>query len=327
MFRTIAACSLAFTLSLTAAAAELTQLDFGIIATESQAGLKKDFAPLAEDLGKAVGMPVNLFVASDYSGVIEAMRFNKVQIGWFGNKSAIDAVDRAGGEVFGQVIDKDGNPGYWSLIIVNKDSPLQTLEQLIAAAKDTTFSMGDPQSTSGTLIPGYFAFARNGVDPQKAFKAVRNGNHESNALAVASKQVDAATFNTEAMFRLQASNPEKAALIRPIWKSGLIASDPLVWKADLAPEVKTKIRDFFVGYGKTEEQKARIAALKWSGFKASSNDQLVPYRHLSLLKDQAKLEADDKIPASDKQAKLDVLQIRIKEIEAQLAALDAKQVK
>ena len=56
-----------------------------------------------------------MFIAPDYAGVIEAMRFNKVHIAWFGNKSAIEAVNRAGGEVFVQTVDVTGNPGYWSL--------------------------------------------------------------------------------------------------------------------------------------------------------------------------------------------------------------------
>ncbi len=70
-------------------------------------------AAVIDDLSRAIGvLPVKPFFASDYAGIIEGMRFNKVQLGWFGNKSAIEAVDRAKGEVFASVIDKDGNPGY-----------------------------------------------------------------------------------------------------------------------------------------------------------------------------------------------------------------------
>ena len=39
------------------------------------------------------------------------MRFNKVQVAWFGNKSAMEAVDRASGEVFAQMVAADGSPG------------------------------------------------------------------------------------------------------------------------------------------------------------------------------------------------------------------------
>ena len=39
------------------------------------------------------------------------MRFNKVHVAWFGNKSAMEAVDRASGEVFAQMVNADGTPG------------------------------------------------------------------------------------------------------------------------------------------------------------------------------------------------------------------------
>jgi len=322
MLRTATALLAAGALSLFAAD-EVKEINFGIIATEASANLKTDWEPLRADLETAIGMPVKTFFAPDYSGVIEAMRFNKVQLGWFGNKSAIDVVDRANGEVFCQVIDKDGNPGYWSLIVVHKDSPITTLEELLAKGKELTFSNGDPQSTSGNLVPGYYAFAKNGVDPTKHFKRCINGNHETNALAVASKQVDAATFNTEAMFRLEANHPEKAKQIRSIWKGPLIASDPMCYRKDLPETVKAKISAFFISYGKTDEQKAKIAALKWSGFKPSDDSQLLPFRQLGLLKDKAKIESDDKLSAEDKKAKLAEIETKLADLSARMAKVAA----
>jgi phosphonate transport system substrate-binding protein len=316
----------AFALVLACSAADLAELNFGLISTESAQGLKKDWEPIRTDLEKAVGLPVKLFIAPDYAGVIEAMRFNKVQLGWFGNKSAIDVVDRASGEVFCQVINSDGDPGYWSLIVVHKDSPLNTLQDLLAKGKDLSFVMGDPQSTSGNLVPGYFAFAKNGVDPQKFFKSFRNGSHESNALAVANKQADAGTFNTEEMFKLERKQPEKAKELKVIWKSDLIASDPICYRTDLSQELKDKIRGFFLAYGSTAEGKANLPPLKMSGFKPSSNNQLLPYRHLGALKEKAKLTNDTTFSAEEKAAKIAELDKKIAELEAKMSEI-AKQAK
>ncbi|MGE8636651.1 MAG: PhnD/SsuA/transferrin family substrate-binding protein, partial [Achromobacter piechaudii] len=88
-----------------AAAQDAKTLNFGIISTESSTNLKSVWQPVIDDLSRAIGVPVKPFFASDYAGIIEGMRFNKVQMGWFGNKSAIEAVDRAKGEVFASVID------------------------------------------------------------------------------------------------------------------------------------------------------------------------------------------------------------------------------
>ncbi|SPX12725.1 phosphonate ABC transporter, substrate-binding protein [Escherichia coli] len=51
---------------------------------------------------KKLGVKVNAFFAPDYAGIIQGMRFNKVDIAWYGNLSAMEAVDRANGQVFAQ---------------------------------------------------------------------------------------------------------------------------------------------------------------------------------------------------------------------------------
>ncbi len=298
------------------AKAELKELNFGIISTESSQNLKAIWEPFLADMAKQTGYQVKSFFASDYAGIIEAMRFNKVQVAWFGNRSAIEAVDRAEGEVFVQSVDKDGNPGYWSLIIVHNDSPLKTLDDLLKCGKNCTFGNGDPNSTSGFAVPGYYVFARNGIDPKSHFKRMTTANHESNALAVANKQVDAATNNTENMDRLKKTNPQSHAMLRVIWKSVLIPSDPIVWRKDLSDADKKKIKGFFLSYGtKDENEKKILAGLQWAPFRDSSNKQLVPIRQLVLARDLAKLEGDTTLAADDKKKK-------VEEIKAKLDALN-----
>jgi phosphonate transport system substrate-binding protein len=128
-------------------------LNFGIISTESQQNLKPQWEPFLKDMEKSLGVKVNAFFAPDYAGIIQGMRFNKVDIAWYGNLSAMEAVDRANGQVFAQTVAADGSPGYWSVLIVNKDSPINNLNDLIAKRKDLTFGNGDPNSTSGFLVP------------------------------------------------------------------------------------------------------------------------------------------------------------------------------
>ena len=99
------------------------ELNFGVISTEASVNQKKNWEPFLNAMSSATGIKINGFYATDYAGVIEAMRFNKIQIAWYGNKSAMEAVDRASGEVFAQVISRDGGDGYFSHIIVNTDSP------------------------------------------------------------------------------------------------------------------------------------------------------------------------------------------------------------
>jgi len=316
--RTLAALALAASF---AGAAQAQELNFGIISTESQANLKSTWGPLLDDMRRITGLKVNAFFASDYAGIIEAQRFNKVQVAWYGNQSAVDAVDRANSSVFVQTLAKGGNPGYWSLLVVHKDSPLKSLDDVKKNSKSLRLGYGDPRSTSGSLVPGYYAFAQNGIDPQTDFKVMVRSNHESNLLAVATGQVDVATNNTESMERLQMTQPHRAALIREIWRSPLIASDPLVWRNDLPEATKKKVKDFFLGYGKSaESEKKTLDSLTLAGFKESDNRQLLPYRQLRLVDEKAKIVADTAMSASDKKAKVAEIDAKLAELNTQLAA-------
>ncbi|HEY4065401.1 MAG TPA: phosphonate ABC transporter substrate-binding protein [Burkholderiaceae bacterium] len=294
--------------------AQARELNFGVISTESSSGLKDAWQPLLADLQKATGIKVNAFFAPDYAGVIEAMRFNKVQFGWFGNKSAMEAVDRAKGEIFARVVATDGTEGYYSLLIVNKDSPLRNVDDVVKNHQTLTLGYGDPNSTSGTLVPGYYVFGKNKIDPLKDFKRTVRSNHESNLLAVVNKQVDVASNNTENWARFGLTHPEQLQQVREIWRSPLIPSDPLVWRSDLDAATKKQLRDFFLAYGREPREKEILGKLGYSGFHGSDNQQLVPIRQLELAKQRGTIEADDRYSAQEKSAKL-------KEIDDQLAAL------
>jgi phosphonate transport system substrate-binding protein len=314
------AASIAVTLAITPAAAA-EDVNFGIISTETTTNLKAIWEPFLADMTKQTGLNIKAFYASDYAGVIEAMRFNKVQVAWFGNKSAMEAVDRASGEIFAQTVDKDGNPGYWSHIIVHKDSPLKTLEDVLKCDASLDFGIGDPNSTSGFLVPTTFIFSARSIDPKKCFKTVRNANHEANALAVANKLVQAATNNNENLQRLAKTAPDKAKEIRVIWTSPLIPSDPLVWRKDLDAGLKKKIADFIFSYAtNNEEEKKVLAGLQWAPFKKSDNNQLLPIRQMEVNKALAKLKADTSVAEADKNAQVAELQKQFDELGKKIAA-------
>ena len=309
----------------TAASAEI--LNFGIISTESSQNLKTVWDPFLEAMEAQTGLEVKPFFASDYAGVIEGMRFDKVDVAWFGNKSAMEAVDRAKGEVFAQTVDASGNPGYWSLLITHVESPLGKLDDVLGCDKSLNFGLGDPNSTSGFLVPTTFIFAERGIDYKDCYKRVTNANHESNALAVANKQVDFATNNTESIRRLEQTNPEMHAKIKTIWQSPLIPSDPLVWRQALSAEMKQKVYTFILSYGRLgspDEVKAArgvLEALQWAPFRPSSDAQLYPIRLLAISKSVNKILADDKMSEDEKTAAIAELEAEKAKYESLMASV------
>ncbi len=297
------------------------EINFGIISTESSQNLREAWSPFLADMEKALQMKVKPFFASDYAGIIEAMRFGKVHVAWYGNKSAMEAVDRAGAEVFVQEIKADGTQGYYSHLLVHKDnSKINSVADLLKCDGTVNFGIGDPNSTSGFLVPSYYVFAQNNVDPKKCFKTVRNANHETNLMAVANKQVDAATNNSEQVARSKKKAPDAAANIRIVWTSPLIPADPITYRRDLSKGLKAKIKSFFLGYGRmgpNVEQEKKVLANMGSGgggYTDSSNAQLFPIRQLALFKDKLKVMSDKRLDQDKKAA-------RLKEIETRLADL------
>ncbi|HUQ28480.1 MAG TPA: phosphonate ABC transporter substrate-binding protein [Usitatibacter sp.] len=314
-FRALAAAA-----ALLAATVFAQEINFGVISTDKSAAIKSLWDPFIEDMAKQTGLKVNAFFATDYTGIIEAQRFNKIQVAWYGNKSAIEAVDRANGEVFAQFIDLHGTPGYYSYLIVHRDSPINNLDDMFRNGKSLTFGAGDPQSTSGTLVPGYYVFTQRGVEAKDTFRVVRPASHGINLLAVLNKQVDVATNNSEELDKLQLKDPEKRKEVKIIWTSPLIPRDPLVWRKDLPPDVKAKIKNFIVGYGKDQREKDILKGMQQiAGFRESSDAQLIPIRQLEYAKDRAKIQGDTTLSDAEKAQKT-------KDIDAKLAEL-AKQAR
>ena len=294
-------------------------LSFGIISTDSSAALKQRWQPLIDDLNKQTGLDVKAYFATDYAGIIEAMRFNKVQIGFFGNASAIEAVDRSNGEVFAKVKYKNGEAGYYSLLITNTNSKWKSLDQVLKNTKEINLGFGDPNSTSGTLVPSYYLFAKNGINAKTAFKSVLPSSHEANMLAVVNDKVDVATNNTDMLDIIKAQHPELYPKVRVLWKSPLIPSDPLVWRKDLPDATKEKLRKFFYNYAKTDAREKAVMAniFSYSGFSPSTDAQLQPIRQIKLFEQKQKIEADASLSDADRKTQMAA-------IDAKLSALNAQ---
>ena len=303
-------------------AAHAETLDFGIISTDNSSALKERWQPLIDDLNKQTGLDVKPFFATDYAGIIEGMRFNKVQIGYFGNASAIEAVDRGNGEVFAKVKYKSGEAGYYSVLITNVNSKWKTIDQVLKNTREINLGFGDPNSTSGTLVPSYYLFSKNGISVRNDFKNVLPSNHEANMLAVVNNRVDVATNNTTTMATLKKEHPERFAQLRVLWTSPLIPSDPLVWRRDLPQATKDKLRNFFDHYAQSDPREKAImdAITGYAGFEPSSDAQFVPIRQMALFQKKQQVQNDANISDADKKTQLAALDQKL----AQLDSVAAK---
>jgi phosphonate transport system substrate-binding protein len=310
---------------------------FGLISTTTSANLRKEWTPFFKEMEKSLGIPVRGVFSKKYKGIIDGLKNHRIDLAWLGNRSALEAVDQAGAEIFARRVDLQGNPGYWSLLIVHKQSPIKSLDDLFKSPGKYSFGHGDPHSTSGFLVPSYYVFTLNNIDPKRHFKSMRHANHETNALDVANQKVDVATCNTAQVgdpdrpnlrtARLWRTHPQEMTHIRSIWKSPLIPFDPMVFRAGLDEPFKNKVRDFFHSFGrKGPDKKKELAILAGIGsglapFKASDNNQLLPIRQLVLYKKRIKITKNPVLSPKQKKEKTKAIDQSLSELHRQMEAL------
>jgi len=261
------------------------EVKFSVLSTENSQSMEAYWKPILADLSTQTGLKVTPYFSTNYTLLVEAMKAHQTDAGWFSNRSGLEAVRRGGGEVFARTFGPNGVDGYRSVLIVNAKTKLD-LATVLKCDKTLTFGLGDALSTSGTLAPLTYLFAPRNIDPQTCFKQVRSGSsHQTNLFAVAKGQLDVATNNSTSLLLNRESGSSEASEVRVIWDSPLLPEDPIIWRKDLDPAVKDKLRQFFLTYGQGNsadavKQRGYMAKVNVGGFKPADDNHLLPVREM-----------------------------------------------
>lgn len=285
-------------------------LVFGIITPRAAEQMKESWRPFAERLGKHLKVPVELRAFAEPSELVGAFRKGEIDLAWMGNAPALEVVESGTGAVFAQGVNKQGSAGYTSILIAPRSSRLRSLSDVMQQAKTLRFGDGDLKSTSGHLVPYYFAFQKNGVNDIGAlFKTVSHASHQKNLTMVAQDEVDVATANSEELVLFARDFPALAQRVRVIWESPLIPQSPLLWKTSLPNELRKRILAFTVNFGGKDVEQRRILEQlnSLSGFRQSNNRQLVSVADIEMFKARQAINNDKTLVAEDRAQRIDAV--------------------
>ena len=94
----------------------------GLIPAKDPQDMIEQIKPMKAWMEKKMGRNIELFTATDYSGVIEAMRAKKVDFAWFGPFSYVMAHDRAGADAFAVGVNAKGKSTYQSYLVATPEA-------------------------------------------------------------------------------------------------------------------------------------------------------------------------------------------------------------
>lgn len=214
---------------------------------------------MAKDLSKAIGMDVKEINASDYNGIVEALRTKKADMAYLGAEGIALANKRMDGKVDVIVMKAPGGDKakatYRSVFITRAD---RNDINAIKDVKNKKMAFVDPGSTSGNLIPTgevMKAFPNDNLNPEilhtngKFFSsAIYSGKHQASIQAVAKGDVDVAAVSDQILAsEIKAGNVDGNA-IKIIAKSDPIPSEGMIIRADMDKNLRAKLTDFLLHY-------------------------------------------------------------------------------
>lgn len=221
----------------------------GILGGENEADRLREYDCQKAYLEEALGVPVELFPASDYAGVLQGLLAGQLEYAGLGSSgyAGLYLQDGDAVEPLYTTMQIDGSLGYYSVMYVRADSDIETLEDM----EGKSLAFADPNSTSGYLVPSAELANEEGIDMESYFSRTGfAGGHEQGVVAVLQGQYDAGVTWTsgvgdKAMGYSRGnlrSMVEKDMLdmddIRIVWQSNLITNGPHVIRTDLPRELK-----------------------------------------------------------------------------------------
>jgi len=247
-------------------AAQIPQLRIGLLGGENEADRMGRFGAYQALLASTFDVPVRLFAASDYAGVLQAFSAGQIEMSSMGpSVYAGTWIDTNGGvEPLLVAEERDGSISYIAVMVARADSGITNIEGM----RGKSLAWADANSTSGYLVPRFALRRANiGVESGQYFSRTGfAGGHEQGVVAVLQRQFDAAVTWTSGQGDVNEGHTrgnlramvEKGMLnmrdLRIIWSSDPIINGPLTVRVALPQAFKDDMVNFHLALPKTHPQ-------------------------------------------------------------------------
>ena len=277
-------------LSTGAFAEEITEFRIGLLGGENAQDRVNSYQCLADYAAEELGVEVKIFTPADYAGVIQGLLGGTLDMSWLGASSyaATYLQDPEAVEPVLVKVNMDGSIGYHSIGFARADSGITSIDDM----EGKVFGFGDPNSTSGYLIPSIeIPQYKDGITMESGdyFGEVKfTGGHEQTIVAVNNGDIDGGVtwadgqgnwedgYNSGALRKaVDAGLVDMNDLVQ-IWKSNVIPEGPIVLRKDLPEDVKAKMTALVDGLWERDVDCAYgVAAGETLGFQPVTHDTYI----------------------------------------------------
>ena len=267
------------------------RLVIGFVPSREADALVETIQPVADYLTEQLGIPVEGFVSTDYTGLVTAMETGQAHIGAFGPFAMLQAVDRANAEIILQS-ERNGSATYHTQFFTNEpdkycaDEPTENermvedqpvtflncngtargnedtpegpvgIENLAKVEPGTTVSFVEQTSASGYIFPAT-VFAVAGLNPEEDIEPLFAGSHDASVIAVCEGQAEVGvSFDDARTAATTECDIENEVVVFAYGPE--IPNDGIAVAGSLPDELQTQIKDALLAYAQSEEGAATL---------------------------------------------------------------------
>ncbi len=256
----------------------------GLTPYMSAGDMRREFEPLVEFLGRAVGLPVRLEIAQSYAEVSELISTHRVHVSMLSPFAYVRAKSMDPGLVLLATQIADGASTYIGYIVVRDQPGYDTVQDL----KGKRFLFVDRASASGYLYP--LAYLRGlGIEPERFFKSIAfAGNHNQVMDDILAGRADGGAV-ASTVYRMVRTENTEGKKLKLLAKTGRIPYDAYCASPHLDQALIEKLRAALLGLSTRSEEGRRVLSglTSINGFVAVGDDHYDEVRRVARLVEAA----------------------------------------
>lgn len=260
-------------LFLPAGASSQDEILLGLVPEENIFKQMDRHRPLAAYLSKKLGIKVKLTILSKYGDIIDRFSSRKMDGAFFGDFTAVLAVEKLSVEPIARPVNLDGTSMVQSYLFVRNDSGIKTVKDM----KGKRMAFVDRATASGYLYAVSF-LRENGIANIDSFfkEHYFTGSNDSAIYAVLDNRADIGAAESKVYQRMIEKDPSIKNELMIIATSSAFPGAVLCLRKGMPEEIKSRFREILFGMEHDPEGKDVLKKYGALRFIAAGKDDFLP---------------------------------------------------